>query len=131
VPRRIYIILLIVHLTAMNRSGSHPDLYRNELTCLGYGNPIWEPNPDTLYDCVRIGDVGYFQNDQFLPLFNILAPSDGSDPNCPLPFPQPPNFPVLHLPATHPTTQNRNPLQAGVYALESSLTFSASVGLDR
>lgn len=32
--------------------------------------------------------------------------------------------------ATHPTTQNRNPLQAGVYALESSLTFAASVGFD-
>ena len=113
----------------MNRSESHPDLYRNELTRLGYGKPIWEPNPDTLYDCVRIGDVGYFQNDQFLPLFNILAPSD-SNRNRPLPFPQPTNFPALYLPATHPTTQNRNPLQAGVYALESSLTFAASVGFD-
>lgn len=113
-------------MTAMN----HSCLYRNELTHLGYGNPIWEPNPGTLYDCVRIGDVGYFQNDQFMPLFNILAPSDDSTRNRRLPFPQP-NFPALYLPANYPTTQGRNPLQAGVYALESSLTFSASVGLDR
>ena len=108
---------------------NHSHLYRNELAHLGYGNPIWEPNPGTLYDCVRSGDVGYFQNDQFIPLFNILAPSD-SNRNRRLPFPQP-NFPVLYLPENYPTTQDRNPLQAGVYALESSLTFSASVGLDR
>ena len=118
----------------MNHS-DYSDLYRNELIHLGYGNPIWEPNPGRLYDCVRIGDVGYFENHQFIPLFNILAPSDSDDSNRNrrLPFPQP-NFPVLHLPviATYPTTQeDRNPLQAGVYALESSLTFSASVGLDR
>ena len=115
----------------MFRSESHPDLYRNELIRLKYGNTIWEPNPGTLYDCVRIGDVGYFHNDQFMPLFNILAPSDDSNRNRRLPFPQPTNFPALDLPATYPTTQNRHPLQAGVYALESSLTFSASVGLDR
>ena len=109
---------------------NHSILYRNELTHLGYGNPIWEPNPGILYDCVRIGDVGYLQNDKFIPLFNILAPSDDSTRNRLLPFPQP-NFPALYLPANLPITHDRNPLQAGVYALESDLTFSASVGLDR
>lgn len=109
---------------------NHAHLYRNELTPLGYGNPIWEPNPGSLYDRVRIGDVGYFQNGQFIPLFNILASSADSKRNRPLPFPQP-NFTALNLPVNHPTTQDSNPLQAGVHGLESSLTFSASVGLDR
>jgi hypothetical protein len=107
---------------------SHSQLYRNELTHLGYGNPIWEPNP-THYDCVRIGDVGFFLNDQFMPLFNILDSSDDSNRNRRLPFPQP-NFPTLNLP-DYPNIQVRNPLQAGVHALESSSTFSASVRFDR
>ena len=115
----------IDRLAAMN----HVRLYQNELTHLGYGNPVWEPNPGTLYDCVRIGDVGYFQNDQFMPLFNVLPPDD-SNRNRRLPFPQP-DFPSLRLPANYPSTQDRNPLEAGVHALESSLTFSASVGVDR
>lgn len=107
---------------------SHVRLYRNELTHLGHGNPVWEPNPGSLYDRVRIGDVGYFQNEKFLPLFNILPPD--SNPNRRLPFPQP-DFPSLSLPANFPTTHDTNPLEAGVYALESSLTISASVGVDR
>ena len=110
------------------------DLYRNELTLLGHGNPIWEPNPGTLYDCIRIGDVGYFLNNQFIPFFNILAPSDDSNQNRRLPFPQPTtsDFPLLCLPATYPTTQeDRNPLHAGVYALESSLTCSAEVRFNK
>ena len=108
---------------------NHVRLYRNELIHLGYGNPVWEPNPGTLYDCVRIGDVGYFQNDQFMPLFNILPPDD-SNRTRRLPFPQP-YFPALYLPESYPNIQDRNPLEAGVYALESSLTFSASVGVNR
>jgi hypothetical protein len=108
---------------------NHVRLYRNELTHLGYGNPVWEPNPGTLHDCVRIGDVGYFQNDQFMPLFNILPPDD-SNRTRRLPFPQP-TFRALRLPANYPTTQDRNLLEAGVYALETSLTVEASVGVDR
>ena len=111
---------------------NHVRLYRNELTHLGYGNPVWEPNPGTLYNCICIGDVGYFQNDQFMPLFNVLPSDDldDSNRNCRLPFPQP-DFPSLYLPANYPATQNRNPLEAGVHALESSLTFLASVGVNR
>ena len=102
-------------------------LYRKELTLLCHGNPIWKPSPGTLYDCVRIGDVGYCKNDQFMPLFNILAPSRQ---NRRLPFPHlEPNFPELYLLVndSDPTTQDRHPLEAGVYALESSLTFSFGI----
>jgi len=100
-------------------------LYRNELTRLGYGNPVWEPSPGTLYDRVRIGDVGYFERGKFFPMFNILPPDD-STPNRRLPFHRQPNFPALHLP-TSPTNVPTNPLQPGTYALESSV----SAGVDR
>ena len=43
----------------------HVSLYLTELIYLRNGRPVWEPNPDTLYDCVRIGDVGYFQKREF------------------------------------------------------------------
>ena len=108
---------------------NHSKLYQNELTHLGYGKPVWEPNPDTQYDCIRIGDVGYFENDQFIPLFNILPPTS-DDLNRGIQFSQP-NFQPLVIPDNLPTVQRTNPLEAGVYGLESSLTFSASVGVDR
>ncbi|KAF8816224.1 hypothetical protein BYT27DRAFT_7077737 [Phlegmacium glaucopus] len=104
----------------------HESLYLTELIYLGNGCPVWEPNPDTLYDCVRIGDVGYFQNGTFVPLFNILLPPN-SNQDRGLPFP-PPNFPPLRLPSN--STYRRNPLRAGVHALETSLTFSISGGVD-
>lgn len=112
---------------------SHSYLYRNELAHLGHGNTVWEPNPDILYVSVRSHldsswHFGYFQNDLFIPLFNILPPDDLSR-NRRLPFPQP-NFQPLDNPDNFPTTHCRNPLQAGIYALESSLTFSASGGVD-
>ena len=94
---------------------------------LGYGNPVWEPSPDTLYDRVRIGDVGYFDRGKFFPMFNIL-PLDDSTPNRRFPFNQQPNCPKLYLPSGGPTNYPPTPLQPGVYALESSLT---SAGVDR
>ena len=105
----------------------HESLYVTELTYLRKGRPVWEPNPDTLYDCVRIGDVGYFQNGKFVPIFNILPPDD-SNPNRRLPFFPQPDFPPLRLIGT--PTHRTNPL-AGVYALESRLTFSISGGIER
>jgi hypothetical protein len=104
----------------------HESLYQTELIYLRNGRPVWEPNPDTLYDCVRIGDVGYFQNGKFVPIFNILPPDD-SNPNRRLPFPQP-DFPPLRLIGN--PTHRTNPL-AGIYALESRLTFSISGGIER
>ena len=106
-------------------------LYQNELTHLDCGRPVWEPNPDIQYDCVRIGDVGYFENDQFIPLFNILPPtSDDLNRDYRLRFPKP-NFQPLVIPDNLPTVQHTNPLQAGVYGFESSWTLSSSVGVYR
>ena len=103
-------------------------------TCIGMNSPVLNMatqygNLIRLHFMIAFGLAmsGIFKTT----LFNILAPSDDSNLNRRLPFPQPTNFPALYLPETHPTTQIRHPLQAGIYALESSLTFSASVGLNR
>jgi hypothetical protein len=107
----------------------HAHLYRTELASLGYGRPVWEPDPGTLYDCIQIGDVGYFQNERFLPLFNILPPND-SNRNRRLPFPQP-DFPALELPDNCPATHNTTPLKADLHAVDSNLVFSVSGGISR
>ena len=91
-------------------------------------SPVFKLGDPRTHFMIAFG-LACFQNGVFLPLFNILSPSNDSNLNCPLPFYQPTDFPALDLPATHPTTQNGQ-LQAGVYALENILTFSAA-GLDR
>ena len=48
-------------------------VYQRQLRLLGYGLPLYEPNPGTLYDHVRFGDVGITTpNGGFLRLFNCL-----------------------------------------------------------
>jgi hypothetical protein len=108
---------------------NHESHYVTELMYLGNGRPVWEPNPDALYDCVMIGDVGYFKNGKFVPLFNVLPTDNSTRRRRALPFPQP-DFPPLHL-GGNPTTDRRNPLAAGVHALEKNLTFSISGGVVR
>lgn len=107
----------------------HACLYRNELIRLRHGNPVWEPDPDNLYDRIKIGDVGCFDNDRFMPLFSIL-PLDDSNRNRHLEFPQS-DFEVLALPDNVRTTHHRNPLQAGVHGHESNLNISAAMEVDR
>jgi hypothetical protein len=117
---------------AISAMDSDARLYREELTRLRHGNPVWEPNPDNLYDHIKIGDVGCFDNDRFLPLFNIM-PLDDSNRSCRCPdsnFPES-NFEVLHFPDNARTTQHRNPLRAGVYGHGSNLNISAAMGVDR
>ena len=104
----------------------HAHLYRSELASLCYGRPVWEPDPGTLYDCIQIGDVGYFQNEKFLPLFNILPPND-SNRNRRLPLNPQPDFPALQLPDNFPATHNTTPLNVALHAVDSSLDFSAGI----
>ncbi|KLO19579.1 hypothetical protein SCHPADRAFT_935083 [Schizopora paradoxa] len=49
--------------------------YCREMCELGYGKPVYDPDPGASYDRVRIGDVGYFtQFGGFLRLFNVFFP---------------------------------------------------------
>ncbi|THH10538.1 hypothetical protein EW145_g1246 [Phellinidium pouzarii] len=52
-------------------------IYQEELRGLGYGLPLYEPNPSG-YDHVRIADVGYANKatGYFHRIFNALLPSD-------------------------------------------------------
>ena len=47
------------------------DLYARQLFPLGYGHPLWHPEPDGGRE-VMLGDVGWFENGAFYPLFNSL-----------------------------------------------------------
>ncbi|EJD03592.1 uncharacterized protein FOMMEDRAFT_83093 [Fomitiporia mediterranea MF3/22] len=53
-------------------------VYQKELRILGYGYPLYEPNPAE-YDRVRVGDVGItHKNGYFRRIFNALPQSESS-----------------------------------------------------
>ena len=50
-------------------------VYREQLTSLHHGLPLWEPSPiKSLYDKVSIGDVGYVVEGFFYRIFNVRLP---------------------------------------------------------
>ncbi|KAJ3552475.1 hypothetical protein NM688_g4134 [Phlebia brevispora] len=59
----------------MTRFVAH-EIYRDQLSKLGHGVPLWIPEPEARRPQsggeVRIGDVGYFEDGQFVRLFNVL-----------------------------------------------------------
>src|SRR3984893_9764826 len=52
------------------------DVYRDQLTALYYGHALWAPDPNQLYERVKIGDVGYVRDGYFVRMFNVLLPWD-------------------------------------------------------
>ena len=55
------------------------NVYESQLALLGYGLPLWFPEPDDTQGPVEIGDVGYMFDGSFRKLFNVTKPID--DPN--------------------------------------------------
>lgn len=52
------------------------DFYTKSLSKLGYGLPVYDPDPQQSY-AVRIGDVGYIEEfGRFIRLFNVFYPED-------------------------------------------------------
>jgi hypothetical protein len=51
-------------------------VYRDELTSLFHGLPLWEPDPTNLYEEVSVGDVGFVREGCFIRMFNVLVPRD-------------------------------------------------------
>ena len=47
-------------------------IYASELVRLGYGHPLWHPEP-TKFGEVVIGDVGFIEEGGFYRLFNAMA----------------------------------------------------------
>lgn len=60
---------------AMSRD-SPWDLYAKGLMPLGYGYPLWGPEPDPSFGEVNIGDVGYIRDGHFCFLFNAMRSAD-------------------------------------------------------
>ena len=52
------------------------DIYARELFPLGYGHPVWGPEPSLESGEVQLGDVGYLREGRFCFLFNSLKPAD-------------------------------------------------------
>lgn len=54
------------------------DIYARELMPLGFGHPLWGPEPCLQFGEVRLGDVGYLRDGRFRFLFNTMR--DAEDP---------------------------------------------------
>ncbi|KAI0635543.1 hypothetical protein C8Q77DRAFT_1039062, partial [Trametes polyzona] len=52
------------------------DIYAERLFSLGYGYPLWAPEPSLQFGEVRIGDIGYLSEGRFHFLFNCTVPED-------------------------------------------------------
>lgn len=52
------------------------EVYAESLFPLGYGHPLWIPEPSQEFGEVRIGDVGYLDDGRFHFLFNCMLPGD-------------------------------------------------------
>ena len=73
----------------MSTSPSLPvSIYESQLAPLGYGLPLWSPEPDAIQGPVEIGDVGYIFDGSFRKVFNVTKPIDDPDN-------MPPNFAQL------------------------------------
>jgi len=47
------------------------DIYAEQLSTLGYGYPLWDPEPCDREE-VLLGDVGFIDKGHFIRLFNAL-----------------------------------------------------------
>ncbi len=52
------------------------DIYAKELRHLGFGHPLWVPEPSPESGEVQLGDVGYLSQGKFCFLFNCMRDSD-------------------------------------------------------
>ena len=103
------------------------DVYAEQLYTVKEGFPLYEPDPGSQYDRVRVGDVGFVQYGFFQRMFNIFV--DENDPINQGGVPE--NF--SSVPAVYQATHERTPLGPGEICSTSvdqkgtSLTISASV----
>ena len=52
------------------------DIYSKELRDLGFGHPLWVPEPSPEAGEVQLGDVGYLSQGKFCFLFNCMRDAD-------------------------------------------------------
>ncbi|KAI0633109.1 hypothetical protein C8Q77DRAFT_1040359, partial [Trametes polyzona] len=56
------------------------DIYAEQLVHLGYGHPLWVPDPAPGKPPVEVGDVGWMNEGEFLPLFNAFREEHDAQP---------------------------------------------------
>lgn len=56
------------------------NVYAQQLGHLGYGYPLWVPDPAPGLAPVELGDVGWIDEGEFHPLFNAFRGEDGTQP---------------------------------------------------
>ena len=56
------------------------DVYAKNLFPLGYGYPLWKPDPAPGYPAVELGDVGRLERGEFRTLFNTRKPETAAQP---------------------------------------------------
>ena len=54
------------------------DIYAEQLWNLGYGHPLWSPEPCSQHGEVQLGDIGYLRDGEFCFLFNCMK--EANDP---------------------------------------------------
>lgn len=100
------------------------DIFAGQLGDLGYGHPLWVPDPAPGAAQVEIGDVGYIKDGEFLPLFNAFRKADKAQPL--------PSVPMDHVPLDRRDFHIRGPrvtiTQKALYSRSiKSLKISAGV----
>ena len=50
------------------------DIYAEQLFPVGYGHPLWIPEPNNNRREIDIGDVGWLKDGEFRALFNSMKP---------------------------------------------------------
>lgn len=63
------------HLPTMGKSLNPYEVYASQLIHLGYGHPLWDPEPPKSGP-VEIGDVGFVSEGRFHRLFNAIRSQD-------------------------------------------------------
>ncbi|KAI0715782.1 hypothetical protein C8T65DRAFT_694606 [Cerioporus squamosus] len=125
------------------------DIYAKELGHLGYGYPLWVPEPSPESGEVRLGDVGYLSQGKFCFLFNcmrgvddpvnrngvpegfkLFVPPDGPGEESAKTIRNYIMDPILLCGNAHSTTVNLNAslryeLAAVVYFVAADVSFSA------
>lgn len=52
------------------------EIYAEQLVRLGYGHPLWQPEPDATRGEILVGDVGFVTEGCFIRMFNAMRPSE-------------------------------------------------------
>ena len=98
-------------------------IYEEELYSKGYGIPLWVPEPHNDGQEVQIGDVGYINDGQFVPMFNVCSGERYNEWNLPDGFQK--FSPRDQLKQSMPSIQaGKIVFSAGVQILDASADIS-------